>query len=492
LKPAQPLPSVVFVSAELTPLATSGGLGDVSRALPRALAALGHRVSVFLPLYQSVRRRQLALGAACEIAMARGGRVRVFHAPGALAPASLYLIEHDGYFDRPGLYGDVGGEYGDNLERFGFFSQAVLETVAAFGLPADVVHANDWHTGSVPALLKTVYAGHPLLGQAASVFTIHNLAYQGRFAGERLPATGLPWSVFHVDGVEDYGGINLMKAGIAYARAITTVSPRYAEEIRTPELGEGLDGLLRARAPDLHGILNGIDDETWNPETDHHLPARYGATALDGKHVCKQGLLAEVGLPIVADAPCVGMVTRLNSQKGGDIVLGVADDLLRLGVGLVFLGSGEGHLEHGFRELGARRPDRVAVRIGFDESLSHRIEAGADMFLMPSRREPCGLNQMYSLRYGTIPVVRATGGLADTVRDPDEDSEHPNGFKLERPWGTDLVAAVGRAVHAFRDTRRWQEMMRTGMAEDFSWRVSARRYSALYRNLKGGGGVSSG
>ncbi|HSD09943.1 MAG TPA: glycogen synthase GlgA [Candidatus Binatia bacterium] len=483
MKPEERLPSIVFVSAELAPFATSGGLGDVSRSLPRALAALGHRVSVFLPLYQSVRRRQLSLGAACEIATASGGRFRVFHAPGTLAPASLYLVEHDGYFDRPGLYGDLGGEYGDNLERFGFFSQAVLETVAAFGLPADVVHANDWHTGSVPGLLRTVYAGHPLLGPAASVFTIHNLAYQGRFGPERLPATGLPWSVFHMDGVEYYGGINLMKAGIAYARAITTVSPRYAEEIRTPELGEGLDGLLRARAPDLHGILNGIDDEIWNPATDRHLPATYGATALEGKHVCKQGLLAEVGLPIAVDAPCVGMVTRMNSQKGPDIVLGVADDLLRLGVGLVFLGSGEGHLEHGFRELGARRPDRVAVRIGFDESFSHRIEAGADMFLMPSRREPCGLNQMYSLRYGTIPVVRATGGLADTVRDPDEDSEHPNGFKFERPWGTDLVAAVRRAVDAFRDRRRWQGMMRTAMAEDFSWRASARRYSNLYRSL---------
>jgi starch synthase len=491
LKPGERLPSIVFVSAELTPLATSGGLGDVSRALPRALATLGHRVSVFLPLYQSVRPRQAALEIVGEITTAGGERVRVFQAPGALAPASLYLIEHDGYFDRPGLYGQGGAEYGDNLERFGFFSRAVLEAVAALGLPADIVHSNDWHTGSVPALLKTVFAGHRSLGRAAAVFTIHNLAYQGRFAAGRLPATGLPWSVFHLDGVEYHGGINLMKAGIAYAAAITTVSPRYAEEIRTPELGEGLDGLLRARARDLHGILNGID-ETWNPATDRHLPARYGATALDGKRVCKQGLLAEVGLKIALDVPCVGMVTRLNSQKGSDILLGVADDVLRLGVALVVLGSGEGHLEHGFRELGARRPDRVAVRIGFDESLSHRIEAGADMFLMPSRYEPCGLNQMYSLRYGTIPIVRDTGGLADTVRDPDEGRGRPNGFKFVRPWGTDLVAAVGRAVHAFHDPQRWQEMMRTGMAEDFSWRASARRYSGLYRSLKGGDGGASG
>jgi starch synthase len=484
LNPAERPRSIIFVSAELAPLATSGGLGDVSRALPRALAALGHPVAVFVPLYRSVRHRRLALGPPFEITVA-GGTLRVFEAPGVLAPASLYLVEHDGYFDRPALYGVAGGEYPDNLERFGFFSRAVLEAVAALGLRADVVHANDWHTGSIPALLKTVYRGHPSLGRAASVFTIHNLAYQGRFAADRLPATGLPWSVFHSEGVEYYGGINLMKAGIAYATAITTVSPRYAEEIRTPQLGEGLDGLLRARARDLHGILNGIDDEVWNPAADRHLPASYDATALYGKQVCKQGLLAEVGLPIAVDEPCLGMVTRLNSQKGCDIVLGVADDLLRLDVGLVVLGSGDPSLEQGFRDLRVRWPDRVAVRIGFDESLSHRIEAGADIFLMPSRREPCGLNQMYSLRYGTIPVVRATGGLADTVRDPGEDPEHPNGFKFERPWGTDLVAAVRRAVNAFRDQPRWLEMMRGAMAEDFSWRASARRYSDLYRGLSG-------
>jgi starch synthase len=480
-----PLPPVVFVTAELAPFATSGDLGDVSRALPRALASLGHPVSVVLPLYQSVRRLGVALESAGEVDLPQwGGRFRVFHAPGALAPASLYLIENDAYFDRPGLYGEWGGEYGDNLERFSFFSRAALETVAALGLPAAIVHGNDWHTGLVPALLATVYGAHPVLGSVASVFTIHNLAYQGRFPAHRLPVTGLPASVFHMDGVEYYGEINLMKAGIVYSRVITTVSPRYAEEIRTPEFGEGLDGLLRARAADLVGITNGIDDETWNPTTDRHLPARYGAGALDGKRVCKQALIAEMGLKVSLDAPLAGMVTRLSAQKGCDILLGVADDALRLGLGLVVLGSGDRGLEDGFRALAVRHAERVGVRIGFDEPLFHRIEAGCDLFLMPSRYEPCGLDQMYSLRYGTVPVVRATGGLDDTVRDPEEDAENPNGFKFRRPWGTDLVAAIGRAVATYRDRSRWEWMVRTGMAEDFSWRRSARRYGELYLRLR--------
>jgi len=486
LKPdtASVLPPVVFVTAELAPFAATGGLADVSRALPRALAALGHPVSVVLPLYRSVRSRDVSLEHAADVDLPMwGGRFRVFRAPGAIAPAELYLIEHDGFFDRPALYGEWGGEYGDNLERFSFFSRAAIAAIAALSPRAAIVHANDWHTGLVPALLATVYGDHPSLGSIASVFTIHNLAYQGRFSADRLPVTGLPWSTFTIDGVEYYGGINLMKAGIVHAHKITTVSPRYAEEVRTPEFGEGLDGLLRARAADLVGILNGIDDEVWNPATDRHLPARYGPGALDGKRVCKQALIAELGLRIALDAPLAGMVTRLSAQKGADILLGVADDVLRLGTGLTILGSGDRGLEDAFRSLAARHPDRVGVHIGFDEPLSHRIEAGCDLFLMPSRYEPSGLNQMYSLRYGTIPVVRATGGLADTVRDPEEDRERPNGFTFLRPWGTDLVGAVARALATYRQPEPWQRMMGTGMSEDFSWRRSAQRYSELYAAL---------
>ncbi len=480
----EPHPSLVFASAELAPFATSGGLGDVSRSLPRALAMLGHRVSVLLPFYRAVRQRGVKLETAGEIELPGSGRFRVHHAPGVLAPASLYVVEHDGYFDRPGLYGERGRDYGDNLERFAFFCRAALETVAALGLPAAVIHANDWHCGLVPALLKTTYADRRTLRESTAVFTIHTLAYQGRFAADRLPATGLPGSTFHWNGVEYYGGINLMKAGIVYADAVTTVSPRYAEEIRTPEFGEGLDGLLRARGAAVVGILNGIDEQAWNPATDRHLPARYGAEALGGKRVCKEALLAETGLPVSPDVPLVGMVTRLSSQKGVDIVLGVIQEVLDCGVALVLLGSGDPGLEEWARDVARRRPDRVATRIGFDEALAHRIEAGADMFLMPSRYEPSGLNQMYSLRYGTVPVVRAVGGLDDTVRDPGEDRDGASGFKFRRPWGSDLVTALGRAVAAYHDGAVWGRLMRNGMAGDFSWRRSARRYGDLYRQLR--------
>jgi starch synthase len=483
-------PSVVFVSAELSPFATSGGLGDVSRALPRALAMLGHRVSVVLPLHRAVRQRGVKLEAAGEVDLPGSGRFRVHHAPGVLAPASLYVVEHDGYFDRPGLYGEWGGEYGDNLERFSFFCRATLEAIAALGFPAAVIHANDWHCALIPALLKTTYANHRVLRESAAVFTIHNLAYQGRFAGSGLPTTGLPWSTFHMNGVEYYGGINLMKAGIAYADFITTVSPRYADEIRTAEFGEGLDGLLRARGTSLVGILNGIDEQAWNPATDRHLASRYGAQALAGKRVCKEVLIAESRLPVSPDVPLVGMVTRLNAQKGVDIVFGVIDEVLDCGVALFLLGSGDPGLEGWARDVGRRRADRVATHIGFDEALAHRVEAGADMFLMPSRYEPSGLNQMYSLRYGTVPVVRATGGLEDTVRDPEDEPATANGFKFRRPWGSDLVAALGRAVAAYHDRPSWERLMRNGMAEDFSWRRSARLYGDLYRRVRSAPGTA--
>jgi len=486
----EPHPSIVFVSGEVSPFATSGGLGDVSRALPRALAMLGHRVSVVMPLYRAVRQRGVRLEAAGEVDLPGTGRCRVHHAPGVLAPASLYVVEHDAYFDRPGLYGEWGGEYGDNLERFSFFCRATLEAIAALGLPAAVVHANDWHCGLIPALLKTVYADHRALRDSAAVFTIHNLAYQGRFPGTRLPTTGLPWSTFHMNGIEYYGGINLMKAGIAYADVTTTVSPTYADEIRTPEFGEGLDGLLRARGTNLVGILNGIDEQVWNPATDRHLASRYGVGALGGKRVCKEALIAESRLAVSPDVPLVGMVTRLSAQKGVDIALGVINELLDCGVGLVLLGSGDPALEEWARDVGRRRADRVATHVGFDEALAHRIEAGADMFLMPSRYEPSGLNQMYSLRYGTVPVVRATGGLDDTVHDPGDDPEQANGFKFRRPWGSDLVAALGRAVATYHDRPSWERLMRNGMGGDFSWRRSARVYGDLYRRVKGTSGAA--
>ncbi len=476
--------SIVFASAELAPLASTGGLGDVSRALPRALALLGHRVSVFLPLYKSVRERVAALSPVGAIHVpGYGGPFRVLAAREPLEPATLYLIEHDYFFDRDGVYGDFFGTFGDNLERFSFFSRAVIEATVALDLRPDLVHANDWHTGVLPALLRTAYGGDRRLASVKTVFTIHNLAFQGRFPGAALPVTGLPWSVFHLEGVEYYGLVNLMKAGIVFADVVTAVSPRYSQEITTPEFGEGLDGLLRSRGTKLHGILNGIDYELWNPATDPHLPAHFHAGQFAGKRRCKEALLAELGLVFPANLPLAGMISRLSSQKGVDIALGVAEDILRTGVALVVLGSGDRHLEQWLRSLAERHPGRVAARIGFDEALAHRIEAGVDIFLMPSRYEPCGLNQMYSLRYGTVPLVRGTGGLDDTVHDPEEEPGLANGFKFREPRGDQLAATLLRAVATYYDRPLWRELMRRGMKEDFSWRRSAARYAELYDRL---------
>jgi starch synthase len=484
-------PSVVFATAELSPFATTGGLGDVSAALPRALHELGHGVCIFLPLYDSVRRSGLAMRTIGEIAVPGfGDRVPVHVANRGKDEPELYLVEHDGFFRRPSLYGDAFGDYPDNLERFAFFSRAVLEAVDAFEIRADVFHCNDWHTALVGAYRRTLYRERPRLRSSGILFTIHNLAYQGRFPADRLPATILPPSLFRFEWLEFFGQLNLMKAGIVFADAISTVSPGYAAEILTPEYGAGLDAVLRFRREDLHGILNGIDTDTWNPETDPHLAARYGRDDLSGKERCREALLHELRVGLGADAPLVAMVSRLTWQKGSDIVLATAPEILRVGgrdapsPGFVLLGSGDAGLEKGFRELAERHPGRVGIRIGFDEALAHRIEAGADLFLMPSRYEPSGLNQMYSLRYGTVPVVRACGGLADTVQEVSSDGSSGNGFRFVEPTGVDLLAALTRAFGFFRDTETWRAIARRGMAEDHSWRRSAQEYATLYEDVR--------
>ena len=471
-------------------LASSGGLGDVSASLPRALAALGHRVSVFLPLHPGARERLASLGFVKEIPVPGFDVPARLHrgAAGEGGP-ELLLVEGGHFFERPGLYGDGFGDYPDNLERFAFFSRAVLEAVGALDLPVDVLHANDWHTGLLGAYRRSLYGDDPRLGRVPLVFTVHNLAYQGRFPGERFARTGLPAEVFSIDGLEFYGDLSCLKAGIVYADAVTTVSAGYAREILTPEYGEGLDGVLRARAGVLHGIRNGIDEARWNPAIDPCLAVRYDATSLDDKARCRAALLDELGLRLPREVPVLGMITRLVWQKGADLVLDSGRELLTVGsppgpgTALVLLGSGEGWLEAGFRELAARHPQRVAVRIGFDEDLAHRIEAGADLFLMPSRYEPCGLNQMYSLRYGTLPVVRACGGLDDTVTDVRDDPERGNGFKFGPATPEALLGTVARAVAFFRNPAEWRGVQRRGMQEDFSWRRPALRYEALYRSL---------
>ncbi len=472
---------LLFAASEVAPFSKSGGLGDVAEALPAALVAAGDAVAVVSPRYGFIDAAWHGF-TPCERAVrARGDATTVWsRRRGRL---THYLVEHDRFFgSRRGLYGEHGHEYGDNAERYAWFCRAALEVPAAFGHRPAVVHLNDWPTALAAWLLRHEHATDPALARARSVFTIHNLSYQGSFSKELMPALGLPWELFGPDGVEFHGRLNLMKAGLAYADAITTVSPTYAREITTPEGGAGLDGLLRARAGQLTGILNGIDASAWDPSSDPHLTAHFDTHHLAGKAACKRSLQEELGLPERADLPLLALVGRLADQKGIDLVLAALPELTRRDLQLAVLGSGRRDWEEALQQAARHHGSRLAVRIGFDEGLAHRIEAGADLFLMPSRFEPCGLNQLYSLRYGTVPVVRRVGGLADTVEDFDG-WRNGTGFVFTDYEPRALLTAVRRGLELYRDKRAWHAMMRRGMALDHSWARSAERYRELYRGL---------
>jgi starch synthase len=473
---------ILFVASEVAPWSKTGGLGDVAAALPRALAARGHEVAVVSPRYGSIDPRAAGFTRREGLLRIRGEAATAWVRRGK---PSFWLVEHPRLFgSRPGLYGEGGRDYPDNAERFTFLSRAALALPGAAGLRPRVVHANDWQTGLLPYLLRHEHGADPHLAGARTVFTIHNLAYQGVFPKTVVPHLGLPWDAFHVDAMEFYDQLGFLKAGLVFADALTTVSPTYAREIRTREGGNGLDPLLRDRAADLHGILNGIDATEWDPATDPHLPAHFTARALAGKARCKAALQREVGLPVRPDAPLAAMVSRLADQKGVDLLVAALPELLARDVQLVMLGSGEARYEQALAQAAAERRGQMVVRLGFDEGLAHRIEAGADVFLMPSRYEPCGLNQLYSLRYGTVPVVRAVGGLEDTVEDYDGWNAG-TGFKFRDYTPAALSLAVRRALDVHRDRRAWRGLQARGMAEDFSWDRSAASYEALYRRLAG-------
>jgi starch synthase len=474
---------ILFVASEVAPWSKTGGLGDVVGALPRALAARGHAVSVVSPRYYSIDVREPGFEPLHRAVSVRGEPTTLWrHRTGGV---DFYFVENDRYFaSRRGLYGDAHGDYGDNAERFAYLSRAALATPAALGLHPRIVHLNDWQTGLVPWLLRHEHREDPALARSRTVFTIHNLAYQGIFSKHVVPVLGLPWSVFRYEAMEFYDHLSFMKAGLTFADALTTVSPTYAREILTPQGGAQLDSVLRHRADDLVGILNGIDVEEWDPARDPHLPARYSAADLTGKAMDKAELQWELRLPVLPEVPLVGMVGRLAEQKGIDLVTAVLGRLVTLEVQLAILGSGERRMESTLVRASREHPDKVAARIGFDEGLAHRIEAGADLFLMPSRFEPCGLNQMYSLRYGTVPVVRAVGGLEDTVEDHDG-KDRGTGFKFREYHPRALWAALSRALEARRDGEAWRGLMLRGMAQDFSWNRSAAGYEAVYRRLIG-------
>jgi starch synthase len=397
------------------------------------------------------------------------------------ARVPVYFIEHQAYFERDALYTTASGDYPDNAQRFAFFAKAALAACQALKLQPDIIHCHDWQAALIPAYLQTVLQHDPAWASTGSLLTIHNIAYQGLFPPDVMAFLELPPDIYSPDGLEFYGQVNYLKAGIVYADLINTVSRRYSQEIQTAEFGCGLEGILRYREQDVYGILNGIDDRAWNPAKDRLIAARYSATNLSGKQVCKRDLVKTFGLsPAWTNAPLVGMISRLVDQKGFDLLESAIHRLLALDLGLVVLGTGQAHYEDFLHQVRARYPGKVGVVIGFDDVLAHKIEAGSDIFLMPSRFEPCGLNLMYSMRYGTVPVVRATGGRDDMIEAYEPGLDRGNGFKFESYDAEALLATLQRALTLYRDRAAWERLMRRGMQADFSWAKSAQAYADLY------------
>ena len=477
----QPL-KVLFVGSECAPFSKTGGLGDVIGALPKALNRRGIDARVVMPLYAGIPWRDLerlegSLLVPTGLGDRRGG-VRMGRLP--KSPVPIYFLEHHHYYDRPFIYGPPDHSYPDNLERFTFLSRGALELTKALGFVPDIVHANDWQTALVPIYLNTVEWSKPLHA-AASVYTIHNLAHQGVFDAGALFITGLGREHYHPREFEHFGTMNLTKAAIYHSTLLSTVSPTYAREIQTPAHGFGLDGILADKSADLVGVLNGIDTEEWNPETDPHIAVRFGLSSLAGKAECKRAIQAEAGLPVRDDVPVFGLIGRLTPQKGVDVFAQVLRGLLDLDLQILLLGMGDPDAERFFSHVSWLRPDRFRAFIGFDNPRAHRIEAGADFFLMPSRFEPCGLNQLYSLKYGTLPIVRATGGLNDTVVQYDERDGTGTGFVFNDLTPGALYDVVGWALSTWYHHRDHVTRMREqAMKQDFSWDRSAEAYERLY------------
>lgn len=477
---------IAFAASECVPFAKTGGLADVIAALPPALAKLGHKVTVFLPRYKQTKlekpRRIIS-----SITVPFDDRYRFCSVidGGEHDGVQFYFIDYPPFFDREGLYGTPLGDYHDNAERFALFSRAALEASKVLGAP-DLFHCHDWQTALVPVLLKTLYAEDPAFAHTPCVFTIHNMGYQGIFAPEILPLLMLPWDLFTMTKLEFYGKVNFLKGAIAFADFITTVSRKYAQEIQTAEYGFGLEGILRARASTVVGILNGVDYSQWNPETDPFIAAHYSADDFRGKLACKKDLLKEFGLPNDTQLPVVGIVSRFAAQKGFDLILQVADRLAREEMILITLGTGDREYEELFRRLNKLHPQKLAVKIAYDNRLAHKVEAGSDMFLMPSHYEPCGLNQIYSLRYGTVPIVRATGGLDDTIEQFDPLTMKGTGFKFKEYTGEALLETVRTALDVYQDHNAWPILMHNGMLQEYSWAASAKEYVKVYERARQG------
>ena len=470
---------ILFVASEGVPYSKTGGLADVIEGLPRALHAMGHEVVVLLPRYHGNKVKS-TLVSSLTVALGDELRFPAISEGQAVGGVRHLFVDDAAFFDRPQLYGDKNGDYPDNAERFAEFSRAAIECMKRVWLP-DLVHCHDWQASLVPVLLRTQYANDPAVRSLPVILTIHNLAYQGVFPRAALQKIGLPERLFTIDALEFYGKLNLLKGGLIFADYLTTVSRRYAKEIQTPEYGCGLDGVIRHRADHLVGILNGVDYGVWSPEADTLIAQNYSAHNLSGKAACKKDLLAALRLPDENLArPLIGIVSRFVDQKGFDLLSEIAGELMKEDVAITALGSGQPEYEDLFKALVAKYPARVGLKIGYDNALAHKIEAGADLFLMPSRYEPCGLNQIYSLRYGTVPIVRATGGLDDTVQKFVPKTQQGTGFKFEDYEGAALLECIRAALKAYRDPKALGALQANGMSKDFSWKASAAAYVTLY------------
>lgn len=477
-----------MASPEITPFAKTGGLGDVVGALPKALARLGVQVSLYMPAYRSALQGGFSVettGITLSAPVAGRAEEGVLLKSRLGASIPVYLVQADRYFDREHLYGPPTQDYPDNAARFVFLCRAILEALRRE--PPHILHCHDWQTALAIAFLKAQPQRYPELASVKTVFTVHNLGYQGIFWALDWHLLELPWEFFAPRFLEFYGKINFLKGGLVFADAITTVSPTYAEEVKTPEQGFGLEGVFQERAQDLVGILNGVDYDVWSPQRDAFIPCHYGPRNLARKGICKADLQSTFGLPQDAATPVAGMVSRLVWQKGLDLVMEGLDGLLGLGAQFVLLGTGEERYEAFFREASSRYPGQVGVRLAFEDALAHKVIAGSDILLMPSRYEPSGLNQMYALRYGTVPVVRATGGLKDTVQEFDPQTGRGTGFLFGPYRASAMLEALGRALAVYRDPKAWRRLMRNGMGVDFSWERSALAYLALYQRLLGRG-----
>ena len=475
---------IVFISSEVVPLAKTGGLADVAGSLPPALADLGHDVTVLLPAYRVIDRERYPLlseSIVLKVPVGDGEKSAGVLRSNAIPGVTLRLIDQPDFFGRGAIYGEGGLAYPDNARRFAFFSRAAIELIRLKESPPDIIHCHDWQTALVPVYIKSIYKRNPFFKDTRVVFTIHNIAYQGTFPAEIVRDVHIPDELFVTEGgLEFYGNVSFLKGGIVFSDLITTVSPTYSKEVQTAEYGYGMEGILRKKSSYLTGVLNGIDVIEWNPAMDTYLPESIRTGSREGKERVKKVLLTSCGLSYNEEEPVIGIVSRLASQKGFDLMEEAADEMMKKDIKLVVLGVGEERYENLFERLREDYPGRVFIKLAFDNTLAHMIYGGSDIFIIPSRYEPCGLGQMIAMRYGTVPLARKTGGLADTI--VDEDGKR-NGFLFQEYRAASLLEAFDRTIEAFQSREVWLEIMRRGMEGDYSWKASARRYMELYLGL---------